>query len=163
MYAGGKRSPVTSGPLVRKQQRPPPGEWEGAGGYGYEWQRCNSLGEECVNVERFWEERYTPTAVDVGHTLRVIVYAWNSAGYTSATSGPAAVVTALVAPINLSAPTITGSAQDGRTLTAAPGSWEGTVPISYAYQWQRCSASGSECSDIEGATGTLPPVGGYSR
>src|SRR5256885_735892 len=44
-------------------------------------------------------------------------------------------------PVNTSLPTVTGTAQVGQTLTASPGSWSGTQPISYAYQWRRCGAS----------------------
>ena len=65
-----------------------------------------------------------------------------------ATSAATAVVTT-VAPVNTSPPTVSGLAQQGQTLTADPGSWSGTAPISYTYQWQRCSPG---CSNISGAT-----------
>ena len=54
--------------------------------------------------------------------------------------------------VNTTAPSIAGTAQDGQTLTASPGSWTGFEPISYAYQWQSCNLDGQECDDIEGAT-----------
>ena len=38
-------------------------------------------------------------------------------------------------------------------LTAAAGSWTGTQPISYGYQWRRCDSAGANCVDIAGATG----------
>ena len=65
-----------------------------------------------------------------------------------ATSAATAVVTT-VAPVNTSPPTVSGLAQQGQTLTADPGSWSGTAPISYTYQWQRCSPG---CVNISGAT-----------
>ncbi len=40
---------------------------------------------------------------------------------------------------------------DGDTFTATPGGWSG-VGNTYGYQWQRCTAAGSGCSDIPGAT-----------
>src|SRR6266508_99091 len=55
-------------------------------------------------------------------------------------------------PVNTSPPTISGTPQDGQTLTASPGSWSGTQPITYADQWQRCNSSGANCAPISGAT-----------
>ncbi len=55
------------------------------------------------------------------------------------------------APTNTSPPAISGSTQTGNTLTANPGTWSG-APTSYSYQWRRCDAGGSSCSDIAAAT-----------
>ena len=55
-------------------------------------------------------------------------------------------------PVNTSPPSISGTPQDGQTLTASPGSWSGTQPITYADQWQRCNSSGANCAPISGAT-----------
>jgi hypothetical protein len=56
-------------------------------------------------------------------------------------------------PANSLAPTVSGTPQEGRTLTASAGNWTGTQPIAYSYQWRRCDASGANCADIAGASG----------
>src|SRR4051812_23152509 len=61
--------------------------------------------------------------------------------------------TSASAPQNTSKPTVSGTPAAGQTLTASPGSWSGTTPISYAYQWGRCKSSGA-CRTIRGANGT---------
>jgi hypothetical protein len=55
-------------------------------------------------------------------------------------------------PVNTVLPGITGTSADGQTLTAANGTWTGTAPINYTYQWQRCT--GASCSNIGSATGS---------
>jgi hypothetical protein len=55
------------------------------------------------------------------------------------------------APANSGLPTISGTTRQGQTLTEAHGSWSGS-PTSFAYQWQDCDASGSNCQAITGAT-----------
>jgi hypothetical protein len=47
-------------------------------------------------------------------------------------------VTALapVAPVNVVAPVISGTATTGSTLTVAPGTWTGSPTPTYAYQWK---------------------------
>ena len=51
------------------------------------------------------------------------------------------------APVNSTAPTITGTVKVGETLTAQNGTWTNN-PTAFQYQWQRCNASGLSCVNI---------------
>lgn len=66
-------------------------------------------------------------------------------------AGAAPAVTT-AAPANTTPPAITGTAQQGQTLTASPGAWSGDQPITYAFHWLRCDAAGNNCVEIGGAT-----------
>ncbi|MEW6581994.1 MAG: hypothetical protein AB1416_04455, partial [Actinomycetota bacterium] len=61
-------------------------------------------------------------------------------------------------PSATAAPTLTGSAAPGGTLTTTTGTWAATAPLGTAIRWQRCSAAGSDCATIAGQTGTTYAV-----
>jgi hypothetical protein len=63
----------------------------------------------------------------------------------------ATAAAAVSAPTSRSAPTIDGKVVVGSTLTAGNGLWN-NGPTSYSYQWLRCAADGTACSNISGAT-----------
>jgi hypothetical protein len=68
-------------------------------------------------------------------------------GIFAAASG----ATSAVAPRNTAKPKISGTVREGETLTATTGSWTGTQPITYAFQWIRCSSRVSNCNSVGGA------------
>jgi PKD repeat protein len=132
-----------------------PGTWTGTQpiSYGYQWQRCDSGGANCAPISGATTSTYVVGSGDVGSTLRVAVTATNSVGSATATSNATAVVqSASAPPSNTSPPTISGTAQQGQTLNASPGSWSGTQPMTYTYQWHRCDSSGANCAPIAAAT-----------
>ncbi len=130
------------------------GSWSGTEplSFSYQWELCNSAGGACKEISGELGSTLALLAADVGSTVRVAVTATNSAGSTTATSEPTSLIGALL-PSNLELPGITGLLQDGSSLTAAIGSWSGTGPISYGYQWLLCDASGGSCKEVSGATG----------
>jgi hypothetical protein len=121
--------------------------------YKYRWFRCAAGGTKCSPIVGAAKPLYTLSTQDVGTTLRVTVTARNAAGSARATSRPTLAVLA-IPPAVTSSPTVSGTAQDGRPLTAGPGIWSGTQPINYSFQWQRCGSSGANCRPIAGATTT---------
>jgi hypothetical protein len=56
-------------------------------------------------------------------------------------------------PVAVEPPRVTGVARAGRVLHATQGSWNGTLPLSYAFEWHRCDSSGASCVPVPGATG----------
>lgn len=56
-------------------------------------------------------------------------------------------------PVNSSPPTVTGTPQQGKPLTADRGDWSNS-PTDYEYRWLRCNTSGGNCSPINGARST---------
>ncbi|MDX6471772.1 MAG: trimeric autotransporter adhesin, partial [Gaiellaceae bacterium] len=128
------------------------GTWAGATpmSFAYQWQRCTAAGDGCVSLTGATASSYQLGSADVGATLRVLVTATNSAGSGASTSAPSSVVAA-AAPASTSPPLVTGSPVQGQTVAASPGTWTGTTPIAFAYEWRRCDASGNGCTAI--ATG----------
>jgi hypothetical protein len=144
-----------SAPLVKgktsdgKRLKASHGRWSGSPSYSYVWERCDGEGEGCAPIAGAAGATFQTSDTDVGHRLRAVVTATNAEGTGSATTPPSAKIAA-TAPKKKKGPAITGSAQDGQLLSAAPGTWLGTGPVSFAYQWESCK--GAACTPIAGAT-----------
>ncbi len=144
---------VTGSPAQGQTLSTSNGTWSNSPeNYSYAWQDCDSSGANCTDISNASATTYTLTSTDVGHTIRSVVTASNAGGANSASSAQTAAVTSATpaAPTNTAVPAISGTAQQGQTLTASSGSWSGS-PTSYGYQWQDCSSSTS-CTNISGAT-----------
>jgi hypothetical protein len=139
------------------------GTWAGTTpiGFTFQWQRCDSVGANCSGISGATNTTYVLVSADVGARIRILVTASNSDGSGSALSDATAVVTDENSgtPMNTGEPSISGSPVDGQKLTGTTGTWTGTQPIGFTFQWVRCPSNGgapdgSNCSSISGATGT---------
>ncbi|MDF1489522.1 hypothetical protein [Tessaracoccus caeni] len=126
--------------------RADPGSWAMLGQqFSFQWLR------DGASIPGATASTYEVTSADIGRALSVRVSA-SLAGYASstATSGNSAtVVTAALQ--NTPTPTISGTAQAGRTLVAQPGEWR-PAPVTLAYQWLR---DGKAIPDAIASTYTL--------
>ena len=69
------------------------GTWTGnPTSFHFQWLRCDTTGAACAAIPGATGKSYTPTATDVGHTLRVRVTARNSDGSATATSAATGIV-----------------------------------------------------------------------
>jgi hypothetical protein len=134
------------------------GSWGGKSpiNLGYQWRRCDASGGSCANIAGATGSTYTLGSADVGKTIRVVVTASNTVGSTSATAAQTAPI-AGATPVNQTPPAIAGTPTQGQTLNASTGTWGGTPPFTYAYQWQRCDSAAANCSNV--ATGASYVLG----
>jgi hypothetical protein len=135
------------------------GVWAGPGPitYAYAWGRCDRSFEDCDLIAGATARTFTIRSVDVGYRLWVRVTASNTGGSAEAFSTETGLVVAR-APNNVLLPAVDGQARLGSILVASPGSWLGTAPISYTYQWQACDATLTNCWNISGQTGQVMRV-----
>jgi large repetitive protein len=134
------------------------GTWSGTApiAYAYRWRRCNGAGRpdasDCAPIGNATSAAYTVQPSDVGHRLRVQVTASNRAGSAAAASNATDTIT-WGKPLSSVAPAITGTATPGKALIATRGTWSGKQPITFGFQWLRCTAgNGDDCVEIAGMT-----------
>jgi len=148
---------ITGTPRVGRVQRASRGTWTGSEPitYTYRWFRCEGRGapdaSDCGRISNAADATYVARQADAGFRLRVQVRATNADGSGTGTSNPTEVIQS-ARPVNTTEPSISGTPTVGNRLTANRGSWVGETPITYAFQWLRCSGTGDDCSEIAGAT-----------
>jgi flagellar hook assembly protein FlgD/PKD repeat protein len=95
--------------------------------------------------------------VDVPHTYetpgayRAIATVTDAAGAASTSSVDVTASAPPDPPSNTAPPSVSGTPQQGQTLTEQHGTWT-NEPSSFAVQWERCDVNGANCKPITGAT-----------
>lgn len=83
---------------------------------------------------------------------------WRGTLFGSALAGGGSPAPQPVVPSNTVAPEVSGTPQVGQTINTSSGTWSGTAPITYEYQWQASADGATGWADIAGATAsTLTP------
>jgi hypothetical protein len=135
------------------------GDWSGTAPitFAYQWVRCptsggKSDGSDCAAISGATTSAYVVGSADVGKRLRVRVTATNAEGAATVASNPTATVTAPSGkrPKSTKAPSITGTPSPGSTLHGDPGTWSGSQPITFSFQWLRCDPAGNNCVELAG-------------
>jgi hypothetical protein len=145
--------PQLGGAAIQRQTlTATPGTWSGAQPitHSYRWQRCAA--DVCADIPGVTAATYELTAADVGATVKVVVSATNPSGSSEAASEPTTQVLA-GPPVDQVPPSVSGPAEDGGTLIAATGTWDG-LDTTLAVRWERCNSAGAACTAVAGAEGT---------
>lgn len=124
------------------------GSWSSDATVAYQWLRCGSHVDDCVDIPGATEETYTVAAADVGHVLAARVTATNAAGSAIAVSNALGPVTGR--PPGLKhRPAIKGTKKVGQRVLEAADRWTHS-PDTFTIRWLRCSATGKACRRITG-------------
>jgi hypothetical protein len=67
--------------------------------------------------------------------------------YTTSSDGELLRLITPIAPVPTSAPQVTGESLEGYPMSTSNGGWENEAS-SFAYQWQSCDDSGTNCIDV---------------
>ncbi|HET8979047.1 MAG TPA: nucleoside hydrolase [Solirubrobacteraceae bacterium] len=124
----------------------------------YQWFHCTSTAQNsCSEISQPTSNQLVLNQATLGDLTGQLIEVQAQASVAGAsspvvTSAQVTVVPPLGVPANTARPGISGTAQDGQTLTELPGTWSNS-PNSISYQWEQCNASGTGCTAITGATG----------
>jgi hypothetical protein len=128
-------------------------------GYTYQWQHCDNVTYICTDIAGATTASYVLVASDIGQRVAAMVTATYGVDTASATSNWTKPVEG-IAPTG-PAPTLTGIARVGETLTASVGEWQGQGPLTTTWSWGRIESleaqSGGEIEGANSNTYTLTP------
>ena len=121
----------------------------------YRWMRCSSSGNSCP-TEMGTGATYTLTSAEEGLRIRVRMEFDDNNGDLETRRSAAWPASGLITAGNATGrPTISGTATEGETLTAAKGSVadpDGINDSTIDYKWMRCDSNADNC-DTEMGTG----------
>ena len=147
------------------------GSWTGGPTFGIFWLRCNNpigsgfaqVPAECSAISGANSSSYTSTAADVGKYLTAQIAGSNASGFglAGATNGypVQTLASSPLVPVNVVAPSVTGSSGQGSAWSVTTGIWRGAATLGIF--WLRCddaissafTAVPSGCAAISGANG----------
>lgn len=124
---------VVGQPLLGERLVCGAGSWTGTiTKFTYEWMR------DAIPVGN--ELTYIITSADEGHSLWCVVTAVSSEGSAEAESSNSVAIpggTGFSPPVEKTPPELSGKPALGETLNCSTGTWGGTPPPSFTYQWIR--------------------------
>ncbi|WP_425956344.1 hypothetical protein [Xylanimonas sp. McL0601] len=113
------------------------GTWSPAATFTYQWYRSGAA------ISGATKSTYALASADLAKSITVQVTG-TAAGYTSTARTSSETAPVVAGTITPTVPTISGTAQVGKTLTVVPGTW--SPAATFTYQWYRSGAA------ISGAT-----------
>jgi hypothetical protein len=150
---------ISGAPVVGSRLATTNGSWtNNPTAFGYQWVRCPTSGGrpdafDCNPIGGATNRNYVLVNADAGVRLRVRVTASNSDGARTVASNATEVIREAVSPPrNQRRPSISGPLNVNETLRASTGTWSGTQPITFSFQWLRCDRGGGNCLTLPGFT-----------
>jgi len=118
--------------------------------FAYSWTMCDPsdpLDGPCVSIPGATLSFFTVPPALYGMRIRVRVTATNAAGVVSQSSAATGIVGAQAPSLSVTPP-ILGQNVVGQALSVGTGTWLGSTPLTYTYQWRRCNAVGDLASCV---------------
>jgi hypothetical protein len=135
-----------------------PGTWTGSFPmtFAYSWTKCpaaDPLDGPCVAIPGATLSFFTVPPALYGLRIRVRVTATNSAAVVAQSSAATDIVGATAPSLSVTPP-IQGQNVVDQTLSVGTGTWLGSTPLTYTYEWRRCNPVGdlASCVPISLAT-----------
>ena len=112
--------------------------------FAYSWTKCpasDPLNGPCIAIPGATLSFFTVPASLYGFRIRVRVTATNSAAVVAQSSAATEIVSATAPSLSVTPP-VQGQNVVDQTLSVGTGTWFGSTPLAYTYQWKRCNPVG---------------------